>query len=299
MSRETLADLFDQEPEDEKTPETEGEESEETATPTTESEGDVEAKTPESTEESEEKEGAEEEKPTEAEGEGEGESEPTPAPESDQDADKSQDELTQLRALLRKQNQELRKLKTQTEKTQRSLQEQGVLEEPSEEEAAEIQKANEAKMAQLETVLEVMRLNPKYEDVDTVVTQSRFDDMVEGFANVIAREQGGSPDNYIDAVNQKIWTMANPYRFMYEKIKENHPDFAQKEDTKETATPGKTEKKPPEPATKTPTSVSNFAAGDNDSQSGWTAARIDALPEEELSKVPRDVYDKYLQGILK
>ena len=281
MSGERLADLFDQEPEEE-TPETE----------TTETEGETEEATPATEEEVVEE---TEEEVEETEEETTVEEQPEEKEEEEPAADTSQDEITQLRALLRKQNQELRKLKSQSEKTQRSLKEQGVLEEPTEEEAAEIQRANAAKMAQLENILEVMRLNPKYEDVDSVVTQNRFDDMVEGFAGVIAKEQGGSPDNYIDAVNQKIWSMPNPYRFMYEKIKENHPDFAQKEEEKEEPAP----KKAPKPSTKTPTSVSNFAAGDSDTAKGWTAARIDALPEEELSKVPRDVYEKYLQGILK
>ncbi len=288
MSEGKLSELFDQEPEDENTDTGAGEEN--TPEPTPEPEP-----TPD---------------PEPVEGDPEPTPEPEPEPEPEVDVappegdteDSSQDEVTQLRVLLRKQNQELRKLKAQTEKTQKSLQEQGVLEQPSEEELTNQQRIQQEAVARLETMLEIMRLNPKYEDVDEVVTQSRFDDMVEGFASVIAEKQGGSPDSYIDAVNQKVWTMPNPYRFMYDKIKENHPDFAQKEDkTGTTATPTTPpkDKVPPKPADKTPNTVSNLGAGDSGASSGWTAARIDSLAEEELSKVPRDVYEKYLQGILK
>jgi hypothetical protein len=31
---------------------------------------------------------------------------------------------------------------------------------------------------------------------------------------------------------------------------------------------------------------------------GWTAAKIDAMPEDELHTVPKDIYDKYLRGLL-
>ena len=208
----------------------------------------------------------------------------------------SEGELTALRALLRQQNQKLRALEKQAQRTQKELVEKGVVEEPDEEEAAQRNAASAMRASQLETILEVMRLNPRFEDVDEVVTQSRFDDMVEGFATVIAKERGEKVEDVIDAVQSKIWSMANPYRFMYEKIKEHHPDF-QKPKEDPTKLPVKPEmKKEPK---QTPTTVSKLAAGDADTQSGWTSARIDAMPEEDLGKVPRDVYEKYLSGELK
>lgn len=212
----------------------------------------------------------------------------------------SESELLALRALLRQQNQKLRLLEKQSQKTQKDLTEKGILEEPDEEEVQQRQAAVAMRASQLETILEIMRLNPRFEDVDSVVTQSRFDDMVEGFASVIAKEQGGNPAEIAEAVQAKIWSMANPYRFMYEKIKEHHPDFRQVGEEKPAPVPAPAAptKKTSKPKT-TPTTISKLAAGDADTQSGWTSARIDAMPEEDLGKVPRDVYEKYLSGQLK
>ena len=210
------------------------------------------------------------------------------------------DEVSQLRIILREQNRRLREMQQQLEKSNKSLAEKGLIEEPDEEEAAEAQKADTIRAIQLETLLETMRINPKFEDVDEVVTQSRFDDMVEGFAFAQSQKNGGTAEDYIDAVAAKIWSMPNPYRFMYEKIKQYHPDFKKpevKDETPATAhsqTPAKSEPKP-----KTaPPSVSNLPSSVSES-GGWTAARIDGMAEEELSKVPKDIYQKYLSGELK
>ena len=208
------------------------------------------------------------------------------------------DEVSQLRIILREQNKRLRELQQQIDKSNKSLTEKGLIEEPDEDEVAEIQKIESLRAIQLETILETMRINPKFEDVDSVVTQSRFDDMVEGFAFAHSQQNGGKAEDYIDAVAAKIWSMPNPYRFMYEKIKQHHPDFkeveAKAETTAPTPAPAKSEPKP-----KTaPPSVSNLPASVSES-GGWTAARIDGMAEEELSKVPREIYQKYLSGELK
>ena len=204
------------------------------------------------------------------------------------------DEVSQLRIILREQNKRLRDLQQQIDKSNKSLTEKGLIDEPDEDEVAETQKADSIRAIQLETILETMRINPKFEDVDTVVTQSRFDDMVEGFAFAHSQQNGGKAEDYIDAVAAKIWSMPNPYRFMYEKIKQHHPDFKEIEAKAETPAPAKSEPKP-----KTaPPSVSNLPSSVSES-GGWTAARIDGMAEEELSKVPRDIYQKYLSGELK
>ena len=210
------------------------------------------------------------------------------------------DEVSQLRIILREQNRRLREMQQQLEKSNKSLTEKGLIEEPDEEEAAEAQKADTIRAIQLETLLETMRINPKFEDVDEVVTQSRFDDMVEGFAFAQSRKNGGTAEDYIDAVAAKIWSMPNPYRFMYEKIKQYHPDFKKPEVKDEPPTPAPSQtpaKSEPKPKT-APPSVSNLPSSVSES-GGWTAARIDGMAEEELSKVPKDIYQKYLSGELK
>ena len=214
------------------------------------------------------------------------------------DASKSTDEVSQLRILLREQNRRIRELQSKVEKSTGELKEKGYIEEPSEEEQLESEKSNAMRAIQLETLLETMRINPKFEDVDTVVSQSRFDDMVEGYAFATAQQQGGKAEDYIDAVAAKIWAMPNPYRFMYEKIKAFHPDFAQKEEKKEEPeTPKAQPKAEPKPKT-APATISNLPAS-NEESGGWTSARIDNMAEEDLSKVPPAIYQQYLTGDLK
>jgi len=229
--------------------------------------------------------------------EGEPKADETPAveePSAPKDKTGDTDEVSQLRIILREQNKRLRELQQQIDKSTKSLAEKGLIEEPDEDEVAETQKIESLRAIQLETILETMRINPKFEDVDSVVTQSRFDDMVEGFAFAHSQQNGGKAEDYIDAVAAKIWSMPNPYRFMYEKIKQHHPDFKEVEAKAETPAPAKSEPKP-----KTaPPSVSNLPSSVSES-GGWTAARIDGMAEEELSKVPRDIYQKYLSGELK
>ena len=281
-----LNDLFDEPSQDEAEVTSPEEGTDQTDNPgTEESTDDVGSDTDGATETpGEETPSQEEEAPTE-------ESEADPSGTQKPDAD----ELTQLRALLRAQNQKLRELERQSQATQKDLQEKGLLEEPDEDEVRKASEASQLRASQLETVLEVMRLNPKYEDVDQIVTQSRFDDMVEGFAFAISQDKGGKAEDYVDAVAAKVWGMTNPYRYMYDKIKEFHPDFKEQEAPIKPAAPAKVEPKPKE----APPTISKLTAGDADTQSGWTSARIDAMPEEDLGKVPRDIYEKYLSGVLK
>ena len=165
-----------------------------------------------------------------------------------------------------------------------------------------MEQLSSTRAALLETVLETMRINPKFEDVDSVVTQHRFDDMIEGYAYAVAKQQGGSAEDYIDAVAAKVWAMPNPYRYMYENIKKYHPDFASKEEEVKpdaTAAPAPaSEPRKPKPHT-APATISNLPASSETAASGWTSARIDSMPEEELGKVPKDVYQRYLSGDLK
>lgn len=222
-------------------------------------------------------------------------------PESTATRDETSDtsEVLQLRALLREQNKRLRELEANSKKTTDELKEKGYIEEPDADEAAAVQKEQSTRAALLETILETMRINPKYEDVDTIVTQSRFDDMVEGYAYAVAKQQGGKAEDYIDAVAAKIWGMPNPYRYMYDNIKQYHPDFSSKETPKVESVPEvqkPVEMREPKPYT-SPTTISNLPASSEGG--GWTSARIDGMAEEDLGKVPSDIYKKYLSGELK
>jgi len=204
-------------------------------------------------------------------------------------------EVRELRALLREQKREMTELRMQMQGTSKALKEAGVLDEGEEDEEQKrlLQRQEALRAQQLETMLEMMRLNPKYEDVDEVVSQEHFDDMVEAMAEVYAERTGVSKGEAVMAVEDWIWSQPNPYKLMYTQIKQYHPDYA-----KQDKGSGPKGREPKEPA-KAPSSIQGMAGGGGADAAGWTAAKIDALPEDELDKVPRDVYALYLQGKLR
>ena len=202
-------------------------------------------------------------------------------------------EVRELRALLREQKREMTELRMQMQGTSKALKEAGVLDEGEEDEEQKklLQRQEALRAQQLETMLEMMRLNPKYEDVDEVVSQEHFDDMVEAMAEVYAERTGVSKSEAVMAVEDWIWSQPNPYKLMYAQIKQYHPDYAKQ--------PPKGSGGEPKGPAKAPSSLQAMAGGGGADAAGWTAAKIDALPEDELDKVPRDVYALYLQGKLK
>ncbi len=204
-------------------------------------------------------------------------------------------ELIELRQIARDQKRQLDTLSRQNEEINKKLQEANIIDPEDIEKQKEAQSLLVRRNEQLEDILEIMRVNPKFEDVDQVVSQSHFDDMVEAMAKVVVDKQGGKLDEVIKGIEGEIWSMRNPYKFMYEQIKKFHPKFKQVE-----APPKKEEKKEDLTAVKIASSLQDIpAGGSSGSSSGWTAAKIDAMSEEELDKVPADVYQKYLKNQLK
>jgi len=204
-------------------------------------------------------------------------------------------ELIELRQIARDQKRQLDTLSRANEEINKKLQEANIIAPEDIEKQKEAQSLLVKRNEQLEDILEIMRVNPKFEDVDQVVSQSHFDDMVEAMAKVVVDKQGGKLDEVIKGIEGEIWSMRNPYKFMYEQIKKFHPKFKQVE-----APPKKEEKKEDLTAVKIASSLQDIpAGGSSGSSSGWTAAKIDAMSEEELDKVPADVYQKYLKNQLK
>lgn len=232
------------------------------------------------------------------------------------------DEERNLRALAREQKRELDRQNLELEKMRRQMEKAGLVdEEDKKAEALEQAKAKEAyetRMTALTNVLETMKVNPKYEDVETVVSQDHFDDLVQAMAKAHVAENGGSQGDVAQKIETWIWSLPNPYEYAYQRIKTYHPAFrkatlpAQTEEEKAAAEKAakelaekeaaekaaeeakKKEKKLPE----IPPSI-NAAQGASSGGGGWTAAMIEALEEEDLPTVPKDVYSKYLNGDLK
>jgi len=157
-----------------------------------------------------------------------------------------------------------------------------LVEEEDPEAAAVAAEAEKTRDQQLATMLELMELNPKFQDVKQVVSRKRFDDIVEQLARVKVTKEGGRLVDRVVEIEDEIWGMTNPYRYMYGKIKEFHPDFAKPKSDEET-----------------PTDIHDIPGARSNPKAGaWTAAVIDALDESELDKVPADVYEKYLKNEL-
>jgi hypothetical protein len=151
------------------------------------------------------------------------------------------------------------------------------------------------KGAVLDVLLETMEQNSKYQDIREVCSRGNFDDIFEVIA-AEATKDGGNLDETLLEVELNVWNKSNPYKYMYDLIKKYHPTYAKKEDAAE---PG--DKKKEEGKDKTPVKAPGTIAdkgGDSNLKSGWTAKRIDALPEDELHTVPKEVYDKYMKDEL-
>jgi len=173
-------------------------------------------------------------------------------------------------------------------------------------EQAQAKAAYDLKMTNLSLLLETMKVNPKFEDVETVVSQDHFDDLVEAMAQVYVKENGGSLSQATKLIEGHIWNQPNPYLYAYERIKTYHPAFrkpvvdaeAEAKAKAEAEAKAKGNGKDKKPVIDVPGSVAGMAGGGS-GPGGWTAAMIEALEEEDLPTVPKDQYEKYLRGELK
>ena len=147
------------------------------------------------------------------------------------------------------------------------------------------------KGASLDILLETMEQNSKYEDIREVCSRGNFDDIFEVIA-AEATKDGGNLDETLLEVELNVWNKTNPYKYMYDLIKKYHPSYAKKEGVAE---PGnkKKDKKP----VKAPGTIAD-KGGDSNLKSGWTAKRIDDMPEDELHTIPKEIYDKYMKDEL-
>jgi hypothetical protein len=143
----------------------------------------------------------------------------------------------------------------------------------------------------LDTLLEVMELNPKYNDVREVCSQANFNRIFDAIGKSVAREEGKDPETATLEAEIAVWKMANPYKFMYDLIKKNLPKYDKSSDKSDDKS------KDVKDVKKTPSSIANVP-GKSTPSNAWTAKRIDDMDESELHTVPADIYEKYLAGDL-
>lgn len=200
------------------------------------------------------------------------------------------DEIVSLRSMTREQKRSLDALESKLQETNKILEKANLVSEEDKEAAEAARNAQALRMEQLENILDFMELNPRYEDVREVCSQDNFDTMIETMANALVAKQGGDVKEITKAIEAEVWALRNPYKYMYGLIKEHHPSFKK---------PGDDAKKQNEQVPSIPTTLQDLPAGDRNASGAWTAAKIDALDESELGKVPADIYDKYMKGQLK
>jgi hypothetical protein len=224
------------------------------------------------------------------------------------------EEVRELRTVTRAQKVELDKITKEYERLNKLLESKGLVDEDdkklrSDEEIA-ARASYEKRLGYLGDMLEVMKVNPKFEDVEVVVSQRHFDDMVVALAKYHVSQKGGDATQVMSEVEREIWSLANPYKYMYDMIKKYHPDYVQVEEPvakqKDEKAEGKQsvdekksedkkeDKKPKDQAM----SLQDLPGGSGKDGGGWTSAKIDGMDEEELSKVPKDIYEKYLKNDL-
>lgn len=224
------------------------------------------------------------------------------------------DVLRELKEQVRASNEALRKATGDYQKLHKIMVDKGLITdeevEQSKAEEAAAQTALIERQNKLNEMVTIMELNPNYADVRTICTQGNLDDVVDAFARYYAKENGGNVTTIADEMEKEIWSEPNPFKKIYELVKKYHPKYAVKADESEASKVKEAEEaakkiaaeadkvKDKKVADVTPSAAAIGAGGSGSGGSGWTAAKIDALDEDQLVTVPKDIYQKYLVGTL-
>lgn len=144
-------------------------------------------------------------------------------------------------------------------------------------------------------MLEIMEESESFKDVKSVCSQANFNDIVGAVAEDVARKNGISATEAFLTVELNIWQQPNPFKYMYGLVKKYHPSYVESNGGKKEEEKGgeKGEKSVSDTTKNAPGSVAGMGGG-SANKAGWTAAKIDALSEEDISKVPKDIYEKYM-----
>jgi len=249
-------------------------------------------------EESDETEGEAAEEEGEEESE-EGEEEPSEEDKLKAELDSVQEENVKLRSYLRGMKQDIAVLKA------KSVRDDASEDDEDKPEPTDIEKVSHNlsnHLAQNERVFMLMagqmRMSDEYNDLDDVCSEQRWDQVVDAATDGIVAKDGVDPELARLQIESFIWNQGNPYEYMYGLIKEYHPDFKEDSETKSSGSSKtvtkKGSKKEPKSAPSSVAKVSSSSAA----KSGWTSKKIDEMNELDLSKVPPDIYDKYMKGEL-
>lgn len=213
------------------------------------------------------------------------ETEPPPVSE-----DHNSSTIASLRQMLQEQQQKIERLEGRSKGLTKALTESGHIDEESIESETE-STISDSRIEILAVLQETMRLSPIYADIDEVCSQENFDLTVEALAKLAVAEEGGTLTDQIQNVSKYIWSRTNPYKFVYDIVKQNHPKYKTPPPTTVPAAAPRTPAAPPK-------SISSIPGGSPSHADGWTAAKIDALSEDELHTVPPTIYERYMRNDL-
>lgn len=232
-------------------------------------------------------------------------SEQTETVKEEKDIPPPSDEVNELRQFIREQRKELSAMKAKLSRLQETeeLDDDGNVKPPQltnlEKLQVQLHQVAVQRSPLLEVLVEAMEVSQKYSDVYDVCTKSNFDDMFEMAATTIARNENRDFNEVLVQIELEVWKKPNPYKYMYNIIKEHHPKYKNKEQAKQPEAKEKPSAAKVLEAKKAPGSIAAAGAGDNASSGVWTAAKIDDLDESELHTVPKEIYQKYMMGKLK
>lgn len=215
------------------------------------------------------------------------------------------DEVNELRQFIREQRKEIAAMKAKLSRMNEKpeFDDEGnakVKYTPLEQLQIELHNIAVTRAPLLEVMVDTMSDSTKYADVYEVCTKQNFDDIFETAASRISREENRDFSEVLLQIELEVWKKTNPYKYMYNIIKQYHPKYAVKEEQK-TENP----KAKAVPAAKViepkdaPGSIAAAGTVDGKNSSTWTAARIDDMEESELHTVPADIYKQYMLGKLK
>jgi hypothetical protein len=109
------------------------------------------------------------------------------------------------------------------------------------------------------------------------VLSENFDDMFAAMARFYVAKQGGDLDETLVNIEKQVWSLPNPYKYMYEMITKYHPNYASKKDDGKTDEGKSKEGGAPEPK-KAPPSLQDLPGGDGKGEQGvGQAERLDNL----------------------
>lgn len=148
----------------------------------------------------------------------------------------------------------------------------------------------------IETQYEVLLESKSYSDIKEVCSKRHIADVSDALTNHIVEKDGIDYHHASLEVEKFLWSQKNPYKYLYGLIKEYHPIYAGKGEDQDKST-SSAKAKEGKKDSKAPDSIAKVPGSKGDS-GGWTSARIDAMSELELSKVPKDIYEKYLANEL-